>query len=364
MNIEPDLFSPYEMGRTKLRNRLVMSPMGRRRAHESGTPSELMAEYYGQRASAGLVITESTHPALHGKGQPGSPHLFSEADKRSWAKVVSAVHDAGGTVFVQLMHSGSAGHHSVNGGRQPLAPSPVRPRETTKVDGEVVEYPVPREMAVEDIRRVIAEYTASAALAIDAGFDGVELHVGNGFLPQQFLASGSNRRTDEFGGSPRNRCRFVLDLVRALSGTIGAERVGFKISPGFSVNQVEEIDALETYTHLLRHPDMAGLAYCHTSAFSDAAMLGWIADNWRGTWIHNVGINPTVSAQAVRDKLLAALNRGADLVSVGRVFIANPDLVERLEHDWPLAIPEESSFYGGGAAGYTDYPASRHLIAK
>lgn len=355
MSDHAELFTPYELLDGKLANRLVLSPMGRRRADDDGCPTELMVEYYRQRAGAGLLITESTHPSLEGRHQPNSPLLRSEADIAAWERVTSVVHEAGGRIVVQLMHAGLAAHPAVNGGQQPLGPSAVRPRETTKLDDQIVEHPEPRAMSSNDIRQVIGAYASSARAAVAAGFDGVELHVGNGFLPHQFLASGTNRRTDAYGGSPVRRCRFVLELAHEVAEAIGPERVGFKISPGFSINGITEDDLAETYGHLLSSPEITALAYCHTSGFSDPALLEAVAGSWGGTWLHNAGTDPVDDPAQVHEWLAAARRRGADLVAVGRAFIANPDLPERLTEKRSLALPDPATFYTGGAAGYTDY---------
>ncbi|ASU79007.1 hypothetical protein CDG81_12715 [Actinopolyspora erythraea] len=355
MSFESELFTPYELADTKLANRLVMSPMGRRRAADDGTPTELMAEYYRQRAGAGLLITESTHPCPEARSQPNSPYLCTPAQVAGWERVTSAVHEAGGRIFVQLMHAGLAAHPDVNGGHQPMGPSAVRPQETTKLGDQVVEHPETRAMSESDIRRAVDAHVSSAVSAVAAGFDGVELHAGNGFLLHQFLAAGTNHRTDAYGGSPAANCRLAIEVAAAVANAIGPERVGIKISPGFSITRIAEGELTETYGHLLNSPEITALAYCHTSGFSDSAVLDLVASNWGGTWLHNAGVDPVDDSARVRQRLAEPLERGADLVSAGRTFIANPDLVTRLAEDRTLAIPDPATFYAGGSNGYTDY---------
>lgn len=350
-----ELFSPVRFGDIDAANRIVMSPMGRRRADADGTPNDLMRTYYEQRSSAGLIVTGSVHPSLRGKGQPGSPHLITARDVAAWAKITGAVHERGGRIVVQLMHAGLAAHPSVNGGRTCLAPSAVVPRDTAVLDGRTVEQPVPRAMTTGEIDGTVEEFARAAALAVRAGFDGVEVHGGNGYLVHQFLASGTNLRDDEYGGGTDHRIRFAVRVVEAVSAAIGPTRTGLRISPGFSANRLTEATAAEVYPALLGHPSVRRLAYVHTITGSDPGVLDLLRTHRPGGWIHNMGTDLSWSAGELRDRLGGQLAAGADAVALGRLFVSNPDLAERLEHGAPLTAPDPSRFYGGDSSGYTDY---------
>ncbi|POX56964.1 alkene reductase [Streptomyces sp. Ru71] len=350
-----ELFSPVALGDIHAGNRIVMSPMGRRRADADGTPNELMRTYYAQRASAGLIVTGSVHTSLAGKSQPGSPHLVTDRDVAGWARITEAVHERGGRIVVQLMHAGLAAHPSVNGGRTPLAPSAIVPRDTAVLDGKIVEHPEPRAMTTGEIDGVVEEFARAARLAAAAGFDGVEIHGGNGYLVHQFLASGTNLRDDAYGGPAENRIRFAVRVVEAVSAAVGASRTGLRVSPGFSANRLAEQDAAEVYPALLSHPSVRRLAYVHTITGSDQGVLDWLRTHKAGAWIHNMGTDLTWSAGELVARLGELLTSGCDALSLGRLFVSNPDLPERLALGAPLTAPDPSRFYGGDGEGYTDY---------
>lgn len=350
-----DLFSPVAIGDIPAGNRIVMCPMTRRRADADGTPNDLMREYYRQRASAGLVVTESVHPSLIGKTYPGSPHMIDRRDLAAWARVVDAVHDRGGRIVLQLMHAGSAARPQVNGGRTPLAPSAVVPRGTDAPDGRVTDRPVARAMTGGEIDATVEEFARAAAMAVEAGFDGVEVHGGNSYLLHQFLGSGTNLRSDAHGGSAENRCLFPVRVVEAVAREAGHGRVGLRLSPGFSADRTVQGDAPDVYSALLSHPSVRRLAYIHTSSYSDPDVLAWIGAHWTGGWIHNLGTDLEWSTSELLSRIEARLGAGPTAVSLGRLFISNPDLPERLRHRAPLAVPNPKKFYEGESEGYTDY---------
>lgn len=353
-----DLFTPVKIGALELPNRIVMSPMTRIRAGEGCVPSERMVRYYSQRASAGLIITEGTHPSPMGRGYTYSPGLHSMEQAVGWRKVTDAVHDAGGRIFVQLMHAGRVSHSSL----LPKQALPVAP-SSIAVSGEIhtfsgkEPFETPRSLETEEISAVIDEYRRAAELSITAGFDGVELHAATGYLPNQFQVTGSNRRTDDYGGSLENRSRFTLEVLEGLCGVRGADRVGIKIAPGFTVNDVFDDDPAQTYSYLVNRLNPLGLAYLH---------VGYDSGYGRGT---APAFNPIdlLRAMYVGTMLVvggftkatgeAALWTGrADAVVYGRPFISNPDLVERFRLDTPLNAWDAKTFYGGDDHGYTDYP--------
>lgn len=358
MKGRPGLFTPVKVGPLELPNRIVMSPMTRIRADEGCVPSERMVRYYAQRASAGLIITEGTHPSPMGRGYTFPPGLHNEEQAAGWRRVTDAVHAAGGVIFVQLMHAGRVSHSSLLPGHAlPVAPSPLAiSGEIHTLEGKVP-FETPRPLETAEIAGVVEEYRRAAELSIVAGFDGVELHAATGYLPNQFQVTGSNRRTDAYGGSLEGRTRFTLEVVEALCAARGADRVGVKIAPGFTVNDTFDDDPVATYTHLARRLDPLGLAYLH---------VGYDSGYSRGT---APPFNPVDLLRAVyTGTLLAvggftrasgqeAIEAGrADLIVYGRPFIANPDLVERFRLDGPLSTGDVRTFYGGDDHGYTDYP--------
>ncbi|MFF5975622.1 alkene reductase [Streptomyces sp. NPDC012769] len=351
-----------------LPNRLVMAPMTRNRAAADGTPGPLMATYYAQRASAGLIIAEATTPNAVGQTYADIPALYSDAHVAGWRGVTDAVREAGGRMFVQLQHGGRVGHPD-NSGLVPVAPSAVALPEEIHTPGGRRPAVVPREMTHDDIGTTVADFAAAARRAVEAGFEGVEVHAANGYLLHQFLAKNTNLRDDEYGGPVEHRIRFVVEVVRAVAEAIGPERVGVRISPGVAVNGVEEGDTEAIYPALVSALGGSGgglgggLAYLHV-VFADPEqpLFQEIRRIWPGTLIANPvlgwgGPLPADGGRQAGERLLAA---GADLISLGRAFLANPDLVERLRAGAPLnAVRMEGLMYGGGATGYTDYPTTR-----
>ena len=352
------LFSPWALGKTVLRNRVVMAPMTRSRC-PGNSPGDIVATYYSQRAEAGLIISEGTSPSPNGLGYARIPGLFSPAQVQGWKKVTDAVHGAGGRIFVQLMHTGRVSHAlNMPAGSRILAPSPIAlgGKVWTDAQGEQP-YPVPAEMSEADIRTTLAEYVRSAALAIGAGFDGVELHAANGYLINQFLNTASNQRKDGWGGSIANRIRFAVEIARQAAVKIGGERLGMRLSPyGVFNDMVADPTMEDTFEQLAGELDRIGLAYVHLVDHSSMgapevkpSIKRKIREAFHGTLILSGGYD---RARAEAD--LAA--RNGDLIAFGRPFISNPKLVTRLRNGAALLPADQATFYSPGEAGYIDYP--------
>ena len=353
------LLSEYQLGEITLKNRVVMAPMTRSRA-EDNVPNDMMATYYANRAGAGLIITEGTSPSFNGLGYPRIPGNFSIEHLEGWKKVTDAVHERGGKIFMQLMHCGRVSHpdNLPEGGRV-LAPSAVEMTDTQMyVDGKgMLDIPLPVEMSIDDITFAVKEYANSAKLAIDAGFDGVELHAANGYLLEQFINPKTNLRTDQFGGSLENRLRFVRDVAEATVAAIGADRVGIRISPYGYFNEMGPFDDVDaTFLRLAELLNEIGLVYLHVV---DHEAMGAppvpeqiktkLREAFNNTFILSGGYD------AHRAEIDIRANKG-DLVAFGRPFIANPDLVERFRESAELNIPDQSTFYTPGPEGYLTYP--------
>lgn len=353
------LLEPYSIRSLALKNRAVMSPLTRSRAVVANTPNELMAEYYGQRAGAGLIVSEGTSPSPNGLGYPRIPGLFNAAQVAGWKLVTDAVHARGGKIVVQLMHTGRVTHAAnLPAGAEVLSPTDeILPGEMYTDAHGMQAHSKPRAMTEADIAHAIGEYAQAAKLAIEAGFDGIELHAANGYLLEQFLNANVNRRTDGYGGSPSARNRFVLEVVRATVEAIGADRVGIRLSPYGVFNSTGPYaDLDEQYLSLVQQLSAAKLLYLHVV---DHTAMGAppvpdsikrsLREHFDGPFILAGGFNAD-SAEAA----LAA--KQADLIAFGRSFLANPDLVERMRVKAPLNAPDMSTFYTPGATGYTDYP--------
>ncbi len=354
------LFSPATLGPLVLRNRAVMAPMTRSRAAEGGTPNDLMAEYYGQRADAGLIITEGTSPAPNGTGYARIPGLWSAAQVGGWKKVTQAVHAKGGRIFAQLMHTGRVGHPlNLPAGAEVVAPSAVAVDGRMYTDAQGMQpYPVPRAMSEDDVRQAIDSYVLAARNAIAAGFDGVELHGANGYLIEQFLNPHTNLRTDAWGGSVEKRLGFALEAARAVTAAIGGARVGIRLSPygaNAGMKPYPEID--ETYATLVPKLASIGIQYVHVVDHSSmgaptvpASLKSALRKAWPRTFILAGGFDRAGAEAALREGR-------CDLVAFGRPFLANPDLITRLERGLALNPPDFATFYTPGPKGYTDYPA-------
>ncbi|GIF03931.1 alkene reductase [Actinoplanes siamensis] len=349
-------FDAYDLSGTKLANRIVMSPMTRNRAFGPGlSPTELNAEYYAQRASAGLIITEGTQPSAAGQGYINTPGLHSEEQIAGWRKVTDAVHDAGGVIFAQLMHSGRIGHPSVlPGDLHPAGPSPVAPAGQIVTQDGPQDMVAPKELTEAEIAEIIADFASAARNAIAAGFDGVEIHGANGYLVHQFLSSNANRRTDGWGGDIQGRIRFAVEVTTAVADAIGANRVGIRVSPGNVFNDIAEEHVEELYTALLDRLAPLRLAYLHVAEAAGRELTRKLRAQWPGTYILNPGTYPNPTGP---DDLALIEDGTADLISFGALFLANPDLPARLAAGGPFNTPDMSKAYGGDHTGYIDYPA-------
>ncbi len=352
-----DFLAPARLGRLELPHHLVMAPLTRNRAEADGTPTDLMVTYYAQRASAGLIIGEASTPNAVGQTYPNVTAIHSDRHTAGWRRVTEAVRAGGGRMFLQLQHGGRVSHPATTG-LTPVAPSPVPLPETIHTPEGRQPAVVPRELTTDDIRATAADFAAAARRAVDAGFEGVEVHSANGHLLHQFLAGNTNRRTDGYGGSPGRRVRFTAEVTEAVADAIGAGRVGVRISPGTTVNGIEEDDTAVLYAALVDRLKGLGLAYLHiVHADPGTAVYRRIRADWPGVLIGNP-VLPALTTEAVGRAAHDMLAAGADLVALGRPFLANPDLVNRLCLGAPLnPVRDRYLMYVGGADGYTDYPA-------
>jgi len=350
------IFDPITVGGMELKNRIVMSPMTRSRAYGPGaSPTPSMAEYYGQRAGAGLIITEGTQPSVVGQGYPNTPGLHSDEQVEAWRAVTDSVHANGGAIFAQLMHTGRIGHPSLlPSGMVPVGPSPVAPAgEVFTLDG-MQSYVVPEELTEEQLAETVHDFAAAARNAVAAGFDGVEVHGANGYLLHQFLSTNANLRTDRWGGSIEGRIRFPVRVVDAVAAAIGAERVGLRVSPANPLNDIREDDYQHTYLALADALAHKGLAYLHVLETGDRDFTDELRCRFGRTFI----LNPATPGGFTGPSETGLVEDGtADMLAFGTAFLANPDLPQRLAAGAPLNAPDRATFYGGDDRGYTDYPA-------
>ena len=361
------LFQPLQLGAVTLRHRVVMAPLTRMRALRPGdVPHALNATYYGQRASrGGLIITEATDVSAQARGYPGAPGLYSDEQVRGWRAVVDAVHAEGGLIFVQLWHTGRISHSSMQpGGVPPVAPSAVpAPGGHFDVDGRPVPFEMPRALGLDEIPGVVEQFRTAARRAREAGFDGVEIHSANGYLLDQFLQDGTNKRTDRYGGPVENRVRLTLEVVDAVAEAVGADRVGVRLSPWGGFNGMSDTDPGALFDHLTAELGRRGLAYLHVvepraDQNSDTNALDPAAPDAASRFKRRFGGALIAAGGFTRESAAAAIAGGdVDAVAFGRLFIANPDLPERFRLGAPLNRYDRSTFYGGDARGYTDYPA-------
>jgi N-ethylmaleimide reductase len=354
------LWDPIKVGNLSLPHRFAMAPMTRSRANPDGTPGPLAAEYYTQRASLGLLITEGVQPSEDGQGYLTTPGIYNDAQIKGWQKVTSAVHAAGGHMFIQLMHTGRMSHpDNTPHHRQPVAPSAIASGELMYTPTGMQPMPIPRALSTADVKATVQHFRHAAACAIEAGADGVELHGANGYLLHQFFAAHVNQRNDEYGGSYQNRARFAIEVAEAVADEIGPERTSIRLSPLFPVGGIAEgEESLELYRYLTRELDRMRLAYLHVSyAPDDDALLGDIRDAWSGALV-------LLRLKRTLESLAKDVESGvADMVSIGKWALANPDFVSRFRHKQPLNDADPSTFYGGSAAGYTDYPTLAQVQA-
>jgi 2,4-dienoyl-CoA reductase-like NADH-dependent reductase (Old Yellow Enzyme family) len=344
-------FTPTIVGNIELSNRLVMAPMTRSRAQFDGTPGELAAEYYAQRASIGLIVSEGTQPSDDGQGYLTTPGIYSDAHVAGWKTITDAVHAKGGRFFIQLMHAGRMSHpDNTPHHRQGVAPSAIAPNTPMFTPTGMQDIPVPRALSTAEIRQTVADFRRAARRAIEAGADGVEIHGANAYLVQQFFAPSANARTDEYGGSIENRARFAIEVATAIADEIGAERTAIRLSPGITlwgIDEGEQGPAL--YRHLVAELDKLGLAYLHVMHQGDESLLGEIRTLWHSPLILN---RPGRALEQIGADLAAGL---ADLEAYGQMVLANPDFVERLKTGAPMSPADPATFFGGDRKGYIDY---------
>jgi N-ethylmaleimide reductase len=358
-----DLFTPLQLGPYRLGNRLVMAPMTRNRAGPGNVPTALNALYYAQRASAGLIITEASQVSPQGVGYPNTPGIHSPEQVEGWRRVTEAVHERGAHIFLQLWHVGRISHPSLQpDGALPVAPSAIRPAGHAYTYQGLQPFVTPRALATEEIPGLIEQFRAGAENARRAGFDGVEFHAANGYLIDQFLRDGTNRRTDRYGGSVENRARFLLELIEAVVSVWGPGRVGVRLSPASTFNDMQDSGPARLFGHVVERLNDYPLAYLHVIEVDENATGTEFQDLrprfdfrrlrrlYKGSYIANGGFD--------RERTERALASGeADLIAFGRLFLANPDLPERWRRRAPLNTPDRATFYGGDERGYTDYPA-------
>ena len=363
----PTLFTPVRLGAIEAPNRLVMAPLTRMRAGPGRVPTPLMAEYYAQRATAGLIVTEATAVSQQGTGCPNTPGIYTDEQVAGWRRVTQSVHRGGGRVFLQLWHMGRISHPSYQpDGGLPVAPSALAPQSGQALTETGPQpYVTPRALETEELPGIVSQYAGGAERAKAAGFDGVEIHNANGYLLDQFLRDGTNRRTDDYGGPARKRARLTLEVAAAVAQVWGGQRVGIRFSPGGIFNDMRDSDPRATFSHVLHELNRFHLAYVHliTSTEDDLrhgavpVPLAALRQEFHGPLIVANGFDRATATRVVADD-------SADAVAFGRLFIANPDLPRRFLMNAPLNAPDESTFYGGAEKGYTDYPTLDLQFAK
>ena len=354
-----DLFNPVRLGRYQLANRIVMAPLTRSRAGDDGVPRPVMTEYYAQRASAGLIVSEGINISPQGRGFAFTPGIYNDVQIQEWQRVTEAVHAIGGHIFAQLWHVGRLSHPSLQpAGALPVAPSAICSETNCFTAVGYQPCVTPRALETAEIPEIVEHYHRAARYALAAGFDGVEIHAANGYLIEQFLRDSINKRHDDYGGSRENRARFLLEVTDAVVQVCGSERVGIRLSPISPVNGAAlDSNPAETYGYVVQQLNAFNLAYMHVVEGATQGPrevpggfdLQILRRLFKSLYIANNGYNRELALEARRSNL-------ADLISFGRLYIANPDLVERLRIGGPLNVPDRTTFFGGGAAGYTDYP--------
>ncbi|MBD2776747.1 alkene reductase [Iningainema tapete] len=358
MNTNINLFSSYKLGELELPNRIVMAPLTRNRAASGNVPHELNATYYVQRASAGLIISEATQVSPEGLGYPNTPGIYSPEQVEGWKLVTDAVHQHGGRIYLQLWHVGRISHPDLQpNGALPVAPSAIAPKGEVFTYEGMKPYVTPRALETDEIPGIVEQYRRGAENALASGFDGVEIHGANGYLLDQFLRDGTNKRTDKYGGAVENRARLLLEVTEAVTGVWGAKRVGVRLSPSGTFNDIRDSNPLETFGYVASALNQFDLAYLHIFEAVEADIrhgttvvpTSHLRQRYQGTLIVNGGYT--------REKADAVLAKGeADLVAFGTLFISNPDLPQRFALNAPLNQADPTTFYGGGEKGYTDYP--------
>ncbi|MEF3073758.1 alkene reductase [Methylobacter sp. Wu1] len=353
------ILSPVKLGPYELPNRLAMAPLTRCRASRDGIPNELMAEYYRQRASAGLIISEATPVSQQGKGYPFTPGIYNDAQIQGWQAITSAVHEKGGRIFLQLWHVGRISHPSLQPeGALPVAPSALKPAGQASTEQGPQDFVTPRALELSEIPGIVEQFRHGADCALKAGFDGVEIHGANGYLLDQFLRDGTNRRTDAYGGFIANRARLLFEVIEAVTSVWGSDKVGLRLSPLQPFNDIRDSDPRATFGYVVEQLNRFNLAYLHITemgkeapgAAGPAFDLEELRMLYHGAYMLNAGYTAETATAAIAEGR-------ADLVAFGKLFIANPDLPERFAKNAPLNEPDFDTFYQGGAQGYTDYPA-------
>jgi N-ethylmaleimide reductase len=357
MTAFPNLLNRGTMGRLEVKNRVFMAPLTRNRAQANGIPKPMAATYYAQRASAGLIVTEATQIDPVGKGYLDTPGIHTDDQAAAWAQVVEAVHQLGGLMVMQLWHVGRISHLSLlPPGTSPVAPSAIPANTQTFTEKGFEPVSPPRALTLAEVEAMVGKYAAAAKLAIQTGMDGVEIHGANGYLINQFIATNTNQRTDQYGGTVENRARLLLQVIDAVAEAIGGDCVGVRLSPTGKFNDIDDQAVRENYTYLYDQIGDRNLAYLHVverfpgipSSAEDEALIQDLRQRFRGNYIANGGYDPFTAEAVIAD--------GAFAVAFGRPFIANPDLPERIARDMDLAEPDGSTFYGGDEKGYIDYP--------
>jgi N-ethylmaleimide reductase len=357
MSTPTKLFEPFQLGPITLPNRLVMAPLTRNRAIAGLVPNPLAIEYYGQRASAGLLVTEASQVSRQGQGYQDTPGIYSREQVAGWRKVTARVHEHGGRIFIQLWHVGRISHVELQENHQaPVAPSALRAKGKTFVNGTFADVSQPRALTLEEIPGIIESFRRGAANALEAGFDGVEIHGANGYLLDQFAKDGTNKRSDAYGGLIENRAKLMLEVSKVVAAEAGAERTGIRISPVTPANDVSDSNPQPLFDYIVDHLNALKLVYIHviegaTGGPRDIAPFDYasLRRRFKGAYIANNGYDFELATKVLAEG-------AADLIAFGKPFLANPDLVERLKRGAPLNAPDKATFYGGGAKGYTDYP--------
>ena len=356
------LYDPLMFGGLRLANRVFMAPLTRNRALPNGVPGQWAATYYAQRATAGLIISEATQVSPMGKGYINTPGIYSDEQIVGWSRITDAVHAAGGRMFLQLWHVGRISHTSLlPAGESPVAPSPVKARSQTVTEAGFVDVSEPRQLTIQEIQRTVDDYRIAARNAKSAGFDGVEIHAANGYLIDQFLRSGSNVRSDEYGGEPKNRVRFLSEVVEAVIREWDATSVGVRLSPLSAFNDMSDANPKETFDVVVEALNKLHPVYLHVVEEApsadglsdhDRALFASLRSAWKGLYVANGGYDAKRGESVVTQQ-------HADAVAYGKLFLANPDLPTRLRLRGPLNEPNRDSFYGGAEHGYIDYPEWR-----
>lgn len=352
-----NLFSPIKIGNYTFKNRIFMAPMTRCRSVQNNVPNELMATYYGQRASAGLIISEGTQISTQGIGYPCTPGIHTDEQVQGWKKVTQTVHEKDGKIFLQLWHVGRISHSAYHGGELPVAPSAIKPSGEIYTFEGMKEFETPRALTVEEIKEIVKEYATGAKNAIEAGFDGVEIHAANGYLLDQFLRDGTNIREDEYGGSIENRSRFLFDVIKAVIAEIGADKTGLRLSPSGTFNDMRDSDPQKHFTYICEKLNAFDLAYLHIIDALDGDIrhganvveLSLLRDAYEGILITNGGYDKERGNAVIQ-------NYQADAVAFGVLFLANPDLPERFKTNAGFNEADPNTFYTQDEKGYIDYP--------